>query len=1368
MDYRATMTLEGINDTPEKWMEFYPHEQYESFLRALMNLVDGEKAPTIWLYGNYGTGKSSAALVTQKLYIDDESRVSEWFSRHGLDQRDRDMLPRLLEQRKSVLFIYDYNAGNIQDANDTFIIRLEKTIANNLERNGMKIPSFSNDIDRLMEQLDLFGEERFFEKVEEMKNKLILLPEFVNLDSVKKAITNLESTENPLAEVEVVLKSVGIYSDLNVDTFKEWIGHICQENGLTRIVYAFDEFSSFIDNFNSNLKTFEQISEAPDISGFIFIPITHTNIPAFYSEKAKSASKSKDRFQPFNLTMPNDVAFRLVASAIRVTDDVNLAMEWKNHKLQYWNDVSEIADEIGRENNFDPIALREIFPIHPVTGLLLKILSESVKSNQRSIFGFMKDRSNAKEFQQFLTSHGPTSDSPFLTPDYLWNYFIEAPNDIGSKDDVVDIKNYYHSQVDRNHMIESDETRVFKTILIFELITRLGGGVNKFFTPSIKNVDRSYRASGLDPEPVIKELEKKGCITITNDEGISILSQVVDREKIQKEIKIGMEKFNETLRPHVSDFARKHVEKAGVSTSERFEFYSSSVSKTALSNFSKDKYNLKHGTICIWSVFAENLTESESSSEHIKKILEQLKGDFRIILLDMSKTTFCLTNAKRWESFVECQVRSNTQDRSVRESMQSIMNGYLAEWQSELEKSSILFYYYNPTDDRVVTQSIGFDRLGDCLTDFIRMSMPNCPDILTTNSNMLKKVRKDVVKLGFTPDAKPNKDFSPFYNDIKKKIEWSPDWFEKNPDHPISVIHKEIMEDLLHSFTAKRDYSLLNTVNRLRGGSFGLLPNNVSGFVLGFCLKELLDDGLILNTGKMTMDLGEMELSELIADALSDNSAGAEYKIRSLSDEDLSFIQNVSKMFKIQQSDNRNIKSVVNNITERYNTISGKVPIWVIPEYAKYNNDEKTESIKQLISDLAIICKTSSKGNPEEYSDAIKNAGTLFMNDPELAEVCSRYIDGGILRKALTDYLDNNYPSLNEVAEKLGISPTQYTLAVLDKMSASAGSLWEERNLAVNVDEVIAEFKIVSVFKEMMGGGPITYDDAIKSLIRKIKIENKLPRNLILDVRPALREFLDSLDNLDRQHDNATLARIYDVSVQNCDSIRNLFFDHEEKETLSIIRNRSGDLFGLDDNEIKGVYSKFDSYYMRTESEFFDAFKNECGRLAETLNCNRVKRLWKEKVPSDSPRDWAMENKMPSRFSMTGLDPKDAVDVMDCFYDPNRLTSSVMETLLTKLESWTYDYSRSKDAFMKWCIPERYAGLEIQFSSIVEYLGRIDADPDKWNEESLYGLIHDKYRTDFVPETKAKISKMDAEQLKQILLRHLDNNPDLGLLFWER
>ena len=61
-EYRPVMDKATINKKVDTWLSFFPHEKYLKFLQKLQaQLNEGSKS--VWLYGNYGTGKSHAALV---------------------------------------------------------------------------------------------------------------------------------------------------------------------------------------------------------------------------------------------------------------------------------------------------------------------------------------------------------------------------------------------------------------------------------------------------------------------------------------------------------------------------------------------------------------------------------------------------------------------------------------------------------------------------------------------------------------------------------------------------------------------------------------------------------------------------------------------------------------------------------------------------------------------------------------------------------------------------------------------------------------------------------------------------------------------------------------------------------------------------------------------------------------------------------------------------------------------------------------------------------------------------------------------------------------------------------------------------------
>lgn len=307
--YRANMTREAINATPETWMDFYPHA---TFIELLNTLFDESKS--MWMVGNFGTGKSNASLVIQKLFMDDLTRVETWFKdKHDAIVNVDNIKSKILDARqKGTLVIYDYNASGVAP-HEEFLVRLEKGVLATLQEYGYVIPAKGN-LDTVIERLRREGEHFF-------KTRDAMLPEMKSLKADVKSINMLVSLlqeessfhanvpTHYLEDVQAVLHRDNIYLNIDVPTFRKWIQDILKANNLHRIIYIFDEFSEFIDENSSQLKTFEDVTEAPDINHFYLVPVTHKEPAAFLGENAPGAKRARDRFYFRDLRMPNDIAF---------------------------------------------------------------------------------------------------------------------------------------------------------------------------------------------------------------------------------------------------------------------------------------------------------------------------------------------------------------------------------------------------------------------------------------------------------------------------------------------------------------------------------------------------------------------------------------------------------------------------------------------------------------------------------------------------------------------------------------------------------------------------------------------------------------------------------------------------------------------------------------------------------------------------------------------------------------------------------------------------------------------------------------------------------------------------------------------------
>ena len=106
------MTKEFSDRHPTAWLGFYPHQ---TFLRVLSTLFEkfevGDRS--VWMYGAYGTGKSSAALVIQKLFTDNDERVAKYCADYK-ELINKELVKRLEKWRKqNVLVVYETGTDGV-------------------------------------------------------------------------------------------------------------------------------------------------------------------------------------------------------------------------------------------------------------------------------------------------------------------------------------------------------------------------------------------------------------------------------------------------------------------------------------------------------------------------------------------------------------------------------------------------------------------------------------------------------------------------------------------------------------------------------------------------------------------------------------------------------------------------------------------------------------------------------------------------------------------------------------------------------------------------------------------------------------------------------------------------------------------------------------------------------------------------------------------------------------------------------------------------------------------------------------------------------------------------------------------------------
>lgn len=1381
-DYKANMTREAINETPETWLDFYPHVKYVEFLNTLLQLINGG-SKSIWLTGNYGTGKSNAALVTQKLFMDDEGRVRAWFDNcKGALSDGATLLKNLLDCRsEGTLVVYDYNALGV-GPNDDFIVRLERGIEAALTEKSMIIPSSSNT-NKIITRLRREGQ-MFFETRDSMQGELAYLN--AGIKTVDQLVAELEKapraaeTLNPLlSDVQKVLHKDKIYLDTDVTSFKRWVSEIVTVNRLKRIIFIFDEFHPFIEANKEDLKTFEEITENPGLSCFYFVPVTHMSITAYFAEGSANAKKSNDRFHFRNLQMPNDTAFKLAAHAMKASHDPMIAEEWRQEKNTLWDSVRGIAEVHFKPEDVSKQSFYDILPIHPMTAFLLKFLSESARSNQRSIFEYLKGSADGREFQDFIRVGGPSIKSKqFLTADYLWKYFIER-DDLGLHEEIVAIRSEFErikSREFQNKDEDDDDIRVLKAVLLFCLLARLNPDGHERLKPTVENIQLAFQGDGaiIGVVGIINSLVDKHCFSVVNG-NIELFATSVGGAELQNKIVEYENKFHDLLSSKTEEMLKTH-RKSDISkfSTGRFDIRVSDIAHTTLTNITaakRDLYssgqNKDTGAVCLWFVVAKNKDEQLQIPDKISNILTQLR-DHRIMMFAFPHLTFCDTNQNLWNEYVLQFAQSTLESGVAKEQRLNAIKKLDEEWFAKIKKQDTQIKVYTVINGQVVANDTSWGKFKDIISDYVRRTLPCCVDYLTEQTTAFgNNALKAWATAGIQFDA-PSGQYRQLVEAFKKQgITADANWFAQNVNHPISRIRSLIDKKIANTVGKGSPQSIRKIYIELQRAPYGMKWNALSAFVLGIAFRHILDKGYQWDNLQKTGALDTDSLAEIIESVVKDDGQDkikGEKLICRLSREEKAFVEKAPRMFNIVNTTaDARVEDVLLQIQNCIEQTSERVPLWVLPEYIRSTGEPYAEVISNALNNVCLAGSTSSKsGKSEERSNAIKEVGQFILDNDGLVDTVASYIRSENFVTAFQMYVDKNAPVLVLLAKETGDISHGYCQAILGKTAETAGLLWKQADITAEIDETIQEYEIIKLLKPMAGfGGFVPYKTAIETLRKAVTEHNKLPRTLIVSAVPSLSEMLLAVAN------NGPVQDIKDGLEQNKDIVAKLFFDVTKATSVELLKQRLNGV-AISDSDLLNIYSGLANGFSRDEGVFLDDVRVKIENFVKDSVAQNIKVEWKRLTDTDTPSAWANSNGIPVRFALNNI--SEANDIISAVHEPEQFSSDKLSALLNVLSALDpVDIAKCQEQFREDTVPRRFAKFNINLSALLDFLRtKYGNQPNNWPLKlDITDFIHGQYRGTFAPQVAAKIKRTSAEDLKNRLLQLAQDNPDLGLLFWE-
>ena len=514
------------------WRTFIPHNSFYELLEKFLDILESRNPRTaLWLQGAYGTGKSHACGVLKHLFSDPLEQIESYINGFSIPE----LKGRLkgLRQRKRYLTVALKGDEGLHRPEYLELLLKEKIREEAKKRLGVTIKE-KTEIDAMVEHLERLGEEWF-------KSKKELSGDFDNLEAFLEALK--EQDETALEKTFETFTKEGI---LFLKDFKAWIENALEtlkERGIDGIIILWDEVTSLI----LDPAYASRLQNLAENKSLYFLIVTHRTYEQVKNKiDEETLKKIRDRFVFHRFEMEEVTTFHILS---RVIEKKKHAL-WKEVANRYWQTselvlLSSLISEEERGDGISEEKLGELYPFHPYTAFLITYTVNHFLSANRSIFDFLySEREGA--FQSFLEKE--VEKEPFLTPDYLWNFFYSSTEKGIFKESVEGVKrtyNFYEEEVSKKG---EDYLKVFKTILIFNLLIREADTPRRLLKPTEENLKLAYAGTPLEEKisEILKWIDEEGVVRKDPEGNFRIEEFNLPPEEVKKEEKRLEDEFEST------------------------------------------------------------------------------------------------------------------------------------------------------------------------------------------------------------------------------------------------------------------------------------------------------------------------------------------------------------------------------------------------------------------------------------------------------------------------------------------------------------------------------------------------------------------------------------------------------------------------------------------------------------------------------------------------------------------------------------------------------------------------------------------------------------------------------------------------------
>lgn len=1383
--YYPEINPNSVKDPNNDWKKTYPHPTFIKLLRYLDKMLAWDitgKKHWLWVQGSYGTGKSRLVWTVQQMMSCSDDELRSYFGEYDALRKETTLLDNMLAHKhEKIVTVFRYSTGDMNM--DDFITAIYDSVSEALKKEGYDCLGSRTIRGRIAEWL-------LDESHQQIFSILVNKPAYRSLGSFSgKTVDDIISHLNSSGDSDQLLRDlinmserehVGMFT-LSMEDLKSWLTDVIDVNELSSILFIWDEFSSFMKKNKDALDRFQSLAELSSEKPFKMVIVTHM-AGSLASDGDEQFSTIRDRFEETKIEMPENIAFELIGHAMKINPASSEI--WDELKGDLASRTPDSRKAVANAVNVEDSVMQKMIPIHPMTALALKFLSESFASNTRSMFNFIKNNQNddvndenaVKAFQWFIKTHSP-DEGDLLTIDYLWDFFYEKGTDEHSSGTgrsnldmiIAGILDTYPSCQSR---LNSEQKRVLKVVLLMQAISRKRNNGIPLLIPTEKNIKLAFEGCEDTFSTNVINIVKNQLVSQLKilfaspmDNGIdAYVTAAIEGDQAKIDEIIERLKNETTTTKLIKDGKLETAFEWPAALRMRFEF-----SYVTVDDFTKTINKLADepagwkmkAVVCI----ARNEKEQSKLRELISVARED-ESKREVVIIDATPNLMGTDRFDEWAKFAGNEEYWRPKDDELANIKHDGVDTQLEAWSDDIREGDFFIYYRETGKKPCSMQQLKNEALPVVVLERYPLSFDN----VQVSSNFFDSSNLPFgAKCGITETAGgvfQNSSISAILKDVWCVSEY---WNKNsNTTLPITKLKKELDQYILGRFeSGEIRISQVEIFRFLM--ERGFMPCNLYAFLTGFLLKEYNSEKYRYGIGnggdggdRMNAEILSAHIGEAIKQCAPNPPRNYKEKyIEIMTPEQKAFIDFAVKAFNIP--DNYSVELAASKMRTSLKNLG--YPIWCYKVIDSHNLEKMLDRIADIANDRTGDNVPALAGKLGRLLLDITNA------TDNLIELLSKENGEEAMKEFLLDFRGGRLLDLSkEINTPNVLEDVRHCLA-----SGEALWLWNQEDGETELDKLILEYEIVAASNAYAGNNTFekstTFTGSLNAWRNCLRYTH-IPYTMIRDHVPELKDWLSIMKEI---HSDGTLIsedkhqKLFIILKQQYDAISEFLANR-----LSVFANCCENCIAdLSSDEISSLYNKLpNTTFSDTATDFIKNVQTSANKILAEQKKYKLFSLWKKLSGYDgTPKEWSEEFKTPILALVSPSDSDRArktFDTLNSSTPTNADIDSASEYL--QAEPSFLGLMMNKEsidrAFTKQLIGQYHCFITLQEAR--DELSSLATEAYYWMTgtqamETIRKKAMSNYLSGGNTDLLKKIDDMDPPKAKKYLVQLVQNYVDVGI-----